>query len=152
MQAVWGFINEAFMIISAVCVAIGWYFIRQKRVRTHRAFMLAGTVFGAAFFVSYLLATFFVGDTFFGGPAKYGVAYQIFLQVHVLLATLAAVLGVITLRRAFKGRFRKHRQVAPWTASMWFISAITGLGVYLMLFVIFPPGPSTTSLIKILFH
>ncbi len=146
----WGLVNEVLMISSAVIVAFGWYFIRHKRIDIHRKFMLAGASLGAAFFVSYLLATIVIGDTYFGGPKKYNAPYQVFLQVHVLLATAAAIMGVITLRRALKGRFSQHKKIAPWTATFWLIATVTGLGVFLLLFVIFSPGPTTTSLLKIL--
>ncbi len=146
----WGLVNEVLMISSAVVVAFGWYFIRHKRIDIHRKFMLTGVLLGAAFFVSYLLATVVIGDTYFGGPNKFKAPYQVFLQIHVLLATAAAIMGVITLRRALKGRFNQHKKIAPWTATFWFIATATGLGVFLLLFVIFPPGPSTSSLIQIL--
>lgn len=150
-NAIWGLVNEVIMILSALSVATGWYFIRRKKVDIHRRFMLTGATLGAAFFVSYLLSTLLIGDTFFGGPKVYSGPYQAFLLIHVFLATVAAVLGVITLRYAFRERFRSHRKVAPWTATLWFISALTGLAVFLMLFVVFSPGPSTKSLIQILF-
>jgi putative membrane protein len=150
IAGLWGLFNEVVMIASATVVAFGWYFIRHKQVAVHRKFMLAGSTLGAVFFVSYLLSTFLVGDTYFGGPAKYNVSYQTFLLIHILLATAAAVMGVITLRYALKGRFRQHRKIAPWTATFWFIAAITGLAVFLLLFVIFPPGATTKSLIDII--
>ncbi|POB09813.1 MAG: DUF420 domain-containing protein [Sulfobacillus thermosulfidooxidans] len=150
LSGLWGLFNEIVMIASATLVAIGWYFIRHKQVEVHRKFMLSGATLGAVFFVSYLLSTFLVGDTFYGGPAKYNASYQIFLLIHILLATAAAVMGVITLRYALSERFNKHRKIAPWTATFWFIAAITGLAVFLLLFVIFPPGPTTKSLIQII--
>jgi putative membrane protein len=137
------YINEAFIILSAISMAIGWYLIRQRRVEAHKRFMLTGSVLAALFFISYVLKTFVYGDTAFGGPAQYKLPYQIFLQAHSILATVAAVLGVITLVFAFKANFRKHRKIGPWTASTWFVTAATGLAVFLMLYVVFPPGPTT---------
>jgi putative membrane protein len=150
VPALWGLFNEVLMIASAIVVGFGWYFILHKRVDIHRKFMLAGSTLGAAFFVSYLASTFLIGDTYFGGPARYNMSYQTFLIIHILLATSAAVLGVITLRLALRGKFRRHRKVAPWTATFWFIAAITGLAVFLLLFVVFPPGPTTKSLVDII--
>ena len=150
MAVVMAYVNEGFIISSAIVMAFGWYFIRHKRIDIHRKFMLAGASLGAAFFVSYVFSTFIIGDTFFGGPKKYRAPYQLFLQVHVMLATAAAVMGVITLRWALQARFNKHRKIAPWTATFWFIAASTGLLVFLMLFVVFPPGPTTKSLLQIL--
>ncbi len=149
---IWNLVNELMMLASGVLVAAGWYQIRRRRVRTHRRLMLAGASFAAAFFVSYLFSTLLIGDSLYDGPGRYATAYQSFLQIHVVLATVAAILGVVTLRRAFLRRFSRHRRIAPWTAVLWFISAASGLGVFLILFVIFPSHTSTTSIFTVLFH
>jgi putative membrane protein len=140
------------MLASAFSIAIGWYYVRHHNIHAHRRMMLIGAAFGSAFFVSYALSTLMIGDSLYGGPHRYAGGYQTFLQIHVTLATAAAVFGVLTLRFAFRRAFRKHRKVAPWTAVLWLISAASGLAVFLFLFVIFPTGPSTTSLIQVLFR
>ena len=151
MAAGWGLVNELFMIVSSITAAFGWAAIRRNRVHLHRKLMITASVFGAMFFVSYALATLTIGDATFGGPSGMAGAYNSFLQVHVALATLGAILGVLTLILAARRRFRKHRRVAPWTAIMWFISAATGLVVYLLLFVIFPPGPAIRNVLHLIF-
>lgn len=150
VAAGWALFNESTMILSALCIAVGWVMIRRNRVRIHRRFMVAGSILGALFFVSYAVGTFVVGDTEFGGPASYVPAYTLFLKIHVFLATVAAIMGVWVLRLAFKRRFRIHRKVGPWTAIFWFITAATGLAVYLMLFVIFPPGETLKNVLHVL--
>jgi len=140
---VWPVLNEAFMIASAVSIAIGWYMIRRGRKDIHRRLMLTGSAFATAFFISYVLRTLLIGDTTFAGPARYQTAYQVFLQTHATLATVAAVLGIITLRRAFLGRFDRHKKIAPWTATTWLVAAASGLVVFLLLYVIYQPGPTT---------
>ena len=150
VASMWALFNEFLMISSAVTAAIGWRYIRRKQVDIHRRWMITSASLGATFFVSYLTGTIVIGDTMYGGPARFSAPYQIFLLVHVLLATVAAVLGVITLRLALKARFGKHRKVAPWTVVLWFISAATGLVVYLLLFVVFTPGPSVGNLLHVL--
>lgn len=150
MVAGWALVNELLMIISAVIVSFGWYHIRRKNVDMHRRLMKTGAGFGAAFFISYLLQTIFAGDASFGGPSGLAGSYQVFLQTHVLLATVAAVLGIITLRFALRQNFVRHRKVAPTTAVLWLIAAATGLVVYVMLFVIFKPGAYTSNLINVL--
>ncbi|MBX5467508.1 MAG: DUF420 domain-containing protein [Firmicutes bacterium] len=138
------------MLSSAAAVAAGWYCIRHRLVAVHRRLMLTGSVLGALFFVSYVVKTLTIGDTSFGGPAHWLPWYLGFLQVHVLLATAAGVLGVLTLRWALRANFGRHRRVAPWTATMWFVAAGTGLVVFLLLYVVFPPG-STGSVAHALF-
>ena len=149
---IWNLVNEIFMLASAFSIALGWYYVRHHKIHVHRRLMLIGATFASAFFISYVLSTFLIGDTLYGGPQKYAAGYQVFLQVHVILATIAAFLGVLTLRWAFRRQFASHRKVAPWTAALWLISAASGLAVFLLLFVLFPSGASTTSLITVLFR
>ncbi|MCL6443526.1 MAG: DUF420 domain-containing protein [Alicyclobacillus sp.] len=135
--------NIACIVASAICMAIGWRFIRQGRREAHRRMMLIGSVLAALFFIGYMTKTVLVGDTSFGGPAGWRAAYQTFLQIHSVLATVAGVLGIVTLVFAFRGVFRRHRKVGPWTLVIWFITAFSGVMVYLLLYVVFPPGPTT---------
>jgi putative membrane protein len=136
-------VNEAFIISSAIVMAFGWRQIRKGNETAHRRLMLTGSTLAALFFVSYVVKTVVVGDTSFGGPASWQGPYQVFLQIHSVLATVAAVLGVITLIFAFRHRFYRHRRVGPWTIITWFITAATGLMVFLLLYIIFPPGETT---------
>jgi putative membrane protein len=139
-------LSEACMVGSALSVVAGWYLIRRRRVRAHRRLMLAATFLGAAFFVLYVLHTALFGDTSFGGPAPWRAPYQAFLQMHSILASVAGVLGVITLRRALRRRFGAHRRIAPWTATLWLIAAASGLAVFLLLYVVFAPGAASNVL------
>lgn len=140
------------MIASALAVATGWYWIRRRAVARHRRWMLTGAALAVAFFLTYVAKTLLVGDTAFGGPGRLVPLYQAFLQTHTVLATGAALLGIVTLRRAWRGEFARHRRVAPWTATTWLVTAATGLGVFLLLYVLFPPGPTSTNLLRVLFR
>jgi putative membrane protein len=137
------YINEAFILLSALSIAIGWVLIRRRRVEAHKRFMILGSVLASAFFISYVLKTVLVGSTQFGGPATWKMPYQVFLQIHSVLATVAAILGIVTIRWAFKGKFAAHRKIGPWTATTWFITALSGLSVFLLLYIVYPPGPTT---------
>ncbi len=150
--AIFAGLGEACILASAACVAVGWRHIRQRRVAQHRRMMLTGTWLGIAFFLLYVAHTLLYGDTSFGGPAAWQIPYLTFLQAHVILATVAGVLGVITVRRALAGRFAAHRAVAPWTATLWLIAAGSGLVVFLLLYIVFPPGPSLGMVHTLLGH
>ncbi|SFU87089.1 DUF420 domain-containing protein [Alicyclobacillus macrosporangiidus] len=143
MQLFLPYFNEACILASAVAMALGWFQIRRRRVEAHRRLMLTGVVLAALFFVTYVAKTLLIGDTAFGGPERWRLPYQVFLQVHSVLATVAAILGIITLRAAYRENFSLHRRIGPWTASIWFITAASGLVVFLLLYIIFPPGPTT---------
>jgi len=146
------YLNEAFMLLSAASVALGWRAIRRGRRDVHRRYMLTGSLLAVAFFLSYVLKSLLVGDTSFGGPIAWATPYLVFLQIHTVLATAAAVLGIVTLRYALRTSFGQHRRIAPWTAASWFVAAGMGLTVFLMLYIVFPPGATTNMLRAIVGH
>lgn len=146
------YFSEACMVASAICLIVGWLHIRAHRVHSHRRWMLATTYLAGTFFVTYVLHSLLIGDTSFGGPSRIAPFYQVFLQTHATLATVAGILGVITLRRALRRRFTAHRRIAPWTAVLWLIAAGSGLVVFLLLYVVFHPGTPVNMLRAVVGH
>lgn len=102
-----------------------------------------GSILAALFFIGYVTKTVVVGDTTFGGPSALKAPYQVFLQMHSILAVVAAVLGIMTLRLAYKRTFDTHRRIGRWAATVWLVAVGSGLVVFLFLYIIFPPGPTT---------
>lgn len=140
-------ISTSFIVLSAVSVAIGWYLIRQKKIEAHTKVMYLAAVFAVLFFLIYASRTIFVGNTAFGGPANIKIYYTIFLIFHITLATVGAVFGIISLITGYKKNFERHRKIGPITSIIWFLSGITGVVVYLLLYVLYSGG-ETTSVIK----
>jgi putative membrane protein len=140
-------ISTSFIVLSAIFVAIGWYLVRRGKVAQHQKVMLFAAVFALAFFLIYLSRTIFIGNTSFGGPDDVKIYYTIFLFFHIFLATAGAVFGIVTLLSGFKNNLMKHKKLGPITSIVWFFTAITGVAVYLLLYV-FYRGGETTSVIK----
>jgi putative membrane protein len=140
-------ISTSCIVISAVLVAYGWYLIRQKKVEAHKKVMLWAALFALLFFLIYLSRTVFIGNTSFGGPDSVKIYYTIFLVFHICLATIGGVFGIVTLLTGLKNNLIKHKKLGPITSIIWFFTAITGVVVYLLLYV-FYHGGETTSMIK----
>ncbi|WP_394232644.1 DUF420 domain-containing protein [Niallia oryzisoli] len=140
-------ISTSFIVLSAIMVAIGWNLIRKRKIQAHKKAMLWAAIFAVVFFVIYASRTIFIGNTSFGGPENLKIYYTIFLVFHITLATVGAVLGIISLITGFKNNLSKHRKLGPITSVIWFCTAITGVAVYLLLYV-FYHGGETTSVIK----
>lgn len=140
-------ISTSCIVISAVLVAYGWSLIRKRKIEAHKKVMVWAALFALLFFLIYLSRTVFVGNTSFGGPDDVKVYYTIFLIFHIVLATVGAVFGIVTLLAAFKQNFTKHKKLGPITSVVWFFTATTGVVVYLLLYVIYHGG-ETTSMIK----
>ena len=140
-------ISTSFIVLSAITVAIGWWQIKQKKIEAHRKTMFTAGVFALIFFIIYATRTIFIGNTSFGGPANIKIYYTIFLVFHITLATVGAVFGAISLVTGYKNNLTIHRKLGPITSFIWFFTAITGVAVYLLLYV-FYKGGETTSMIK----
>ncbi|MCH1623915.1 DUF420 domain-containing protein [Ferdinandcohnia quinoae] len=140
-------LSTIFIVLSAVCVVIGWYLIKKRNIEAHKKTMTLAAIFALVFFIIYMSRTIFLGNTSFGGPDDIKIYYTIFLIFHINLATIGAILGVITLYLGYKNKIEKHRKIGPITSIIWVFSALTGVAVYLLLYV-FYTGGETTSLIK----
>ncbi|MBP3040061.1 DUF420 domain-containing protein [Bacillaceae bacterium Marseille-Q3522] len=143
-------ISTFFIVLSAITVARGWWLIKQRRIAAHRKTMVAGAIFALIFFLIYVSRTIFIGNTSFGGPEQIKIYYTIFLVFHIFLATTAAVFGLVTLWTGYKSNYKRHRKIGPVTSIIWFCTAITGVAVYLLLYV-FYHGGETTSVIRAIF-
>lgn len=140
-------ISTSFIVFSAIMVAIGWNLIRKRKIDAHRKAMLWAAIFAIVFFIIYASRTIFIGNTSFGGPDHLKIYYTIFLVFHITLATVGAVMGIISIITGLKNSLAKHRKLGPVTSIIWFLTAITGVAVYLLLYV-FYHGGETTSVIK----
>lgn len=140
-------ISTFFIALSAILVAIGWILIVKNKRKEHKAVMISAAVSALLFFIIYVSRTVFVGNTSFGGHESIQTYFTIFTIFHIILATVGAVFGVVTLVLAFKRNIKKHRKIGPITSIIWFFSAVTGILVYIFLYVMYDPG-ETTSMIK----
>lgn len=140
-------LSTLFILASAILVAIGWRLIMKDKPKAHKRTMIAAAISALAFFTIYMSRTIFIGNTSFGGPDELKIYYTIFLIFHIFLATTGAIFGVVTITLALKRKISIHRKLGPVTSIIWFFSALTGIVVYFLLYVIYDGG-NTTSMIK----
>jgi putative membrane protein len=116
--------------------------IRSKRVLTHKACMLAAVGTSTAFLVSYVAYHLRVGSVRFPGHGFARNAYLTLLGTHTILAAAIVPLVIVTLIRAFKGKFSDHKRIARWTLPLWAYVSVTGVLIYMLLYHIYaPPRP-----------
>ena len=139
--------STVFIVLSAILVAIGWILIVKRKIEAHKKVMFAAGVAAVIFFIIYASRTLFIGNTAFGGPEELKIYYTFFLIFHITLATTGAVFGIISLWTGYKNNMKVHRRIGPISSIIWFFTAITGVMVYLLLYVIYEGG-ETTSVFK----
>jgi protein SCO1/2/putative membrane protein len=127
-------VNASLNGTAAVLLTTGYTFIRSGRVRAHKRVMLTAFGVSTAFLICYLIYHSQVGSVHYPKTGAIRVVYYTILVSHTLLAATVPVLAIITLRRALRGDFQRHRKIARWTLPIWLYVSVTGVVVYLMLY------------------
>jgi uncharacterized membrane protein YozB (DUF420 family) len=130
-------INATLNGTSAVLLIVAHSMIKRGRMAAHRALMLAAVCTSTLFLISYLYYHAHVGSVHFQGHGWSRPLYFSILISHTILAATIVPLVIITLTRALKERFDKHRAIARWTYPLWLYVSVTGVVIYLMLYHIF---------------
>jgi uncharacterized membrane protein YozB (DUF420 family) len=96
--------------------------------------MLAAFACSIAFLTSYLIYHAQVGSVRFQGEGPLRTLYLSILLTHTVLAAAVPFLAAVTLVRALRARFDRHRAIARVTLPIWLYVSITGVVIYLMLY------------------
>jgi uncharacterized membrane protein YozB (DUF420 family) len=131
-------LNATLNATSFVFLVLGFYFIRRRNVTAHLSCMLAALAVSILFLVSYVIYHYNYGSVRFTGQGFVRTFYLTILLTHVVLAVVIVPLVVITLRRALRGDYARHRRIARWTYPLWLYVSLTGVIVYLMLYRLYP--------------
>ena len=133
-------VNATLNATSAVLLIVGYYHIRQGRQQAHRACMLAAFSVSVLFLVSYLVYHFHAGATHFTGQGWIRSVYFALLISHTILAALVPILALLTLSRALRQQFDRHRTLARWTLPVWLYVSVTGVVIYWLLYHVYAPA------------
>jgi uncharacterized membrane protein YozB (DUF420 family) len=131
-------LNAILNATSGVLLVIGYLFIRRRRINAHRNCLIAALIASTLFLASYLTYHYYHGTTRFTGTGFVRPLYLGILLTHTILAAVIVPFIIVTLRRAARGDFTRHRRIARWTFPMWLYVSVTGVIVYLMLYQLYP--------------
>ena len=130
-------INATLNGCSALLLITARGLIARRRVAAHRAVMLSALVSSSLFLISYLYYHAHVGSVHFQGTGWSRPLYFSILTTHTILAAAIVPMVIITLSRALRERFDKHRAIARWTFPLWLYVSVSGVVIYLMLYQIY---------------
>lgn len=131
-------VNAALNFTSTCLLVLGYAFIRRRQVAQHRLCMLGALAASVLFLVGYLTYHAHHGTTRFEGEGLVRAVYFLILVTHTVLAGVVAPMAVATVFLAFRERFDRHRRLARWTLPIWLYVSVTGVVVYLFLYVWYP--------------
>ncbi|MEO7454338.1 MAG: DUF420 domain-containing protein [Fimbriimonadales bacterium] len=127
-------INAGFNTLCTIFLLTGYAMIRRKNIAAHRACMLTALACSILFLIGYLTYHFQVGTTRYDGEGILRPLYFTILLTHTVLAVAIVPMVLITLIRALREKFDKHKAIARWTLPIWIYVSVTGVVVYLMLY------------------
>ncbi len=133
-------LNASLNGTATALIVAGLIAIKSGRTALHRALMFGAIMVSAVFLTSYLIYHFNVAAvTKFTHPGWPRTVYYFILLTHIPLAAAVLPLLVLTVVPAVRGRYDAHKRWAKITAPVWLYVSVTGVLVYLMLYVWYPP-------------
>jgi uncharacterized membrane protein YozB (DUF420 family) len=127
-------LNAALNFTAAVLIGTGFYCIKQRNIRAHKACMIAALAVSGLFLASYLVYHYNVGSVRF---TKQGWLRTVYFPLLITHTTLAALVLPMVLRTVFfglKGRFAHHVKIGRWTFPVWLYLSVTGVLFYVLLY------------------
>lgn len=132
-------LNAILNATAAVLLIVGRGFIKRGEREKHRLCMLGAFCVSVLFLASYLVYHYQHGSQPFQGTGLVRPAYFAILFSHTVLAAGLAPLVIITLARALRKDYARHKKLARWTYPIWLYVSVTGVIIYLMLYQVFVP-------------
>ena len=126
-------LNAAMNGASAVALLVGFTFIRARNIVAHRRAMMTAFAFSCIFLVGYIAHHALHGDVRYPVGAALRGPYLALLASHILLATVALPMILVTFFFSLTGRFAQHKKIARWTFPIWLYVGVTGVITYVML-------------------
>jgi putative membrane protein len=130
-------LNATLNATSALCLTLGYVFIRRGDRVNHQRAMLTALGASALFLVSYVTYHANVGSKPFPGQGGIRVLYLTILVTHIALAAVILPMALVTANRGLRGRFDRHVPLARWTLPLWMYVSVTGVVIYLMLYKLY---------------
>jgi uncharacterized membrane protein YozB (DUF420 family) len=134
-------VNATLNALSTVFIICGLLMIKRDRKTAHIACMTTALITSTAFLACYI--TYHIAKegvvtrfTHQGWPRS---LYFFILGTHTPLAVVVLPFILLAVVRALQARWEAHRRWARIAAPMWLYVSVTGVLVYLMLYVWYPP-------------
>lgn len=135
-------VNASLNFVACILLIAGVVLIKRGKETAHKVAMLSCFAVSVVFlgcYVAYHLQEFSKPFPKAEFPQA-AIVYYIILATHIPLAALVPFLAIITIALAFRDRRQTHRKWAKITFPIWLYTSVTGVLIYLMLYVWFVPA------------
>lgn len=131
-------LNASLNGLAALFIVGAIMAIKANKRELHKKLMLSAVATSTAFLISYLVYHYSSIATKFSHEGTIRTFYYTLLASHVILAVVILPLIFLALRHALKENWVAHKKIVHWAAPLWLYVSVTGVLVYLMLYVWYP--------------
>jgi putative membrane protein len=129
-------VNAILNSIAAAFLLAGWVAIKFRHRQTlHRNLMIGALTASGAFLATYLYYHAQVGSVPYQKTGVLRGLYFFILIPHIILAALMVPFILLALWHVYRQRYEAHARVTRWVWPVWMYVSVTGVMVYLMLYV-----------------
>jgi uncharacterized membrane protein YozB (DUF420 family) len=131
-------VNASLNGLSALLLVAALLCIKTRRIKAHTIFVLAALTTSTIFLACYITFHVYrklhgIGVTVYPRQNPLRPLYFFILQTHTVLAAVTVPLVAITVTRAARKVWPRHRKIAVWTFPIWLYVSVTGVIIYWML-------------------
>jgi putative membrane protein len=149
-----GVLSDLSLLFEVVILAIitfSWLKVRKEDSNIHHNLTIIAVILNVIFVLSYMVRTIVEGSTEFQGPE--GVRVGVYLPVvivHGLVSTLVLFMSLVLIYISIKWGSKnekwsfsqekksRHKKMGRIMFLLWYIAMITGIIVYVLLYVAYP--------------
>ena len=130
-------LNACLNATAAVLLLCGWMAIKRGRRDVHQKFMVAALIASTFFLGSYISYHVLKQGvvTHYDGEGILRVIYFSILLTHTPLAVIIVPFCLAAVYHALKGNFAAHVKITRWLWPTWMYVSVTGVLIYLMLYI-----------------
>jgi putative membrane protein len=149
-----GLVSDLSLIFEVVILSIitfAWLKARSKESNLHHNMTILATILNVLFVLSYMIKSYVESPPTFQGPDSIRVGvYLPVVIVHGLVSTIVLILSLVLIYISIKGATKekrwvfskekrpKHKKMGVLMFLMWYIAMITGIIVYVLLYMAYP--------------
>ncbi len=130
-------INASLNGLAGVFLYLGYRAVKKGNTALHRQHMVTALICSALFLACYLTYHYLKKGlvTRYEEEGVLRIIYLAILISHTILAAIVPPAAITAVVHAVRGNFVKHIRITRWLYPVWIYVSITGVIVYLMLYV-----------------
>lgn len=129
-------LNASLNLITGVLLVVGFMHIKKGDKVKHKKWMISALVSSTLFLISYLFYHYNVGSIPYPHHDWTRTLYFIILIPHVILAGVMLPFIIAGVTYALRDNFVKHKKLMRIVFPIWLYVSVTGVIVYLMLYIL----------------